>query len=93
MFRLARAVSLLVGFVLGGALAAGSPSVARAQPALVHMPLPRSAHRYELQAKLDPTQKRVTGSARITFTNTSERPLGTLLFHLYMNAFRDRESV
>lgn len=57
------------------------------------MPLPKSAHRYELAAKLDPVDKSVTGKARITFTNTSERPLEALLFHLYMNAFRDRESV
>jgi hypothetical protein len=75
---------------LGGALRLGT---ARAQAAHAHLPLPHSAHRYELKAKLDPTQKQVTGSLRITFTNTSQRPLSELWFHLYMNAFRDEQSV
>jgi hypothetical protein len=55
--------------------------------------LPFTSQRYELTASLDPARKRVQGAARITFTNTSERPLEALLFHLYLNAFRDEHSV
>ncbi|HEX5659254.1 MAG TPA: M1 family metallopeptidase, partial [Polyangiales bacterium] len=55
--------------------------------------LPFTAHRYELTARLDPAKKQVQGAARITFTNTSPRPLEALLFHLYLNAFRDDDSV
>jgi hypothetical protein len=55
--------------------------------------LPATAHRYELTASLDPAKKQVQGAARITFTNTSQRPLEALLFHLYLNAFRDDDSV
>jgi len=51
------------------------------------------AQRYELTAKLDPTRHRIEGTARITFTNTSTATLDQLVFHLYMNAFRDHESV
>jgi hypothetical protein len=55
--------------------------------------LPFTAHRYELTARLDVPKKQVQGAARITFTNTSRRPLEALLFHLYLNAFRDDDSV
>jgi Peptidase family M1 domain len=55
--------------------------------------LPFAAHRYELTASLDPAKKQVQGAARITFTNTSAGPLDALLFHLYLNAFRDDDSV
>ncbi len=40
-----------------------------------------------------PSEKRVRGTARIDFRNTSDVPLTSLVLHLYMNAFRDRDSV
>ncbi|MET0414203.1 MAG: M1 family metallopeptidase, partial [Polyangiaceae bacterium] len=55
--------------------------------------LPFTSHRYELTARLDAAKKQVQGAARITFTNTSRVPLDALLFHLYLNAFRDDDSV
>lgn len=55
--------------------------------------VPRAAHRYDLSATLDADQARVHGTVRITFTNTSERALDALIFHLYLNAFRDERSV
>ncbi len=55
--------------------------------------LPATAHRYELTAKLDPATHSVEGKARITFRNTSTKPVSELMFHLYLNAFRDRKSV
>ena len=47
---------------------------------------------YEIQATLDPGTKSVTGTARITWTNPSADAVPDLWFHLYLNAFRDRDS-
>jgi hypothetical protein len=90
----ARLLSLLASLLAGLALAlparAEPPKLwARAQPS----PSAASPQRYELAARLDPTTHRVAGTARITFTNTSRATLDELVFHLYLNAFRDRESV
>ncbi|MFT3922538.1 MAG: M1 family metallopeptidase [Myxococcales bacterium] len=51
------------------------------------------AQRYELDATLVPERHQVRGSALIEFTNTSASAVDELVFHLYLNAFRDRESV
>ena len=48
---------------------------------------------YDIEASLDPAQHTLTGRARVHFENTSRAPLNSLLFHLYLNAFRDRRSV
>jgi hypothetical protein len=56
-------------------------------------PLPASTQRYTLTAGLNPATHAVKGHASISLVNHSERPLETLVFHLYMNAFRDRRSV
>jgi hypothetical protein len=67
--------------------------------ALLTAPLVRAddasptAQRYELEATLEPDEQRVRGQLRLTFRNSSEQPLPALLFHLYLNAFVDRESV
>lgn len=58
-------------------------SAARAEP----------SHTYELRARFDPRAHRVTGEGHIVWTNTSERPQRELLFHLYLNAFRDQGTV
>jgi hypothetical protein len=51
------------------------------------------AQRYELDVTLDPLRHEVRGHVIIDFSNTSSRPLEALVFHLYLNAFRDRRSV
>lgn len=53
----------------------------------------KSAHHFKLRAHLLPGQRLVRGHASIAFRNTSDLPLQKLVMHLYMNAFRDRESV
>ncbi len=58
-----------------------------------HAQLPETPHRYELSAALTPATHTIQGTARITFRNTSDKPISELLFHLYMNAFQDRKSV
>jgi hypothetical protein len=68
-------------------LAALEPAHARAQPS------PQAPHTIALRAHLLPGQRLVRGHARMAFRNTSDVPLGKLVMHLYMNAFRDRKSV
>ena len=69
-------------------LAASAASVARGQ-----LPEEPPPHHYEITAALDPDAHTVEGTASIRFRNTSERALGDLRFHLYMNAFADDGSV
>ena len=55
--------------------------------------LPPDVASYDIDARLDPAKKTVTATARITWNNPS--PVDTvpdLWFHLYLNAFRDRDS-
>jgi hypothetical protein len=108
MFRFAVGPSMWICLLLPLAAAAGTRAEAQSAPASLaqaeppdpseqaqtpRAELPRTAQRYELKARLDVDEKQVHGRARIVFTNTSARPLRELLLHLYMNAFRDDESV
>jgi hypothetical protein len=52
---------------------------------------PRNAS-YTLEARLEPSKHLVTGHARITWKNPSQAPAHELVFHLYMNAFRNERS-
>ncbi|HEX6242281.1 MAG TPA: hypothetical protein VFZ61_15325, partial [Polyangiales bacterium] len=54
---------------------------------------PPIAQRYRLEATLEPRQHRVQGKLSLAFTNSSRVPLERLVFHLYLNAFRDARSV
>ncbi len=54
---------------------------------------PPAFHSYQIDAALEPTQRLVRGTVKIRFTNTSQVALRELVFHLYLNAFRDRRSV
>ncbi len=47
---------------------------------------------YVIDASLDAEEHRITGSARITWHNRSSKSVGTLPFHLYMNAFRAEDT-
>ena len=51
------------------------------------------SHNRTISASLDPAKRHVRGHVQIALTNTSERPLAELVFHLYLNAFRDERSV
>jgi hypothetical protein len=42
---------------------------------------------YQLEAVLDPVRHSVDGKERLTWRNRSDRPVGSLYFHLYLNAF------
>ncbi|MEM7586599.1 MAG: M1 family metallopeptidase [Acidobacteriota bacterium] len=47
---------------------------------------------YELEARLDEALHQVTGSARVTWRNRTQRSVDTLPFHLYMNGFRAEDA-
>lgn len=47
---------------------------------------------YELRARLDAPQARLTGREQLRFTNHSAESVSELWFHLYLNAFANTES-
>lgn len=50
------------------------------------------AEAYRIEARLVPAEKVVEGSAEIRWRNTARVPVDELRFHLYFNAWRDRNS-
>lgn len=82
MPRVRRTSALLVG-LLASALAL--PSGARA--------LPTPSQHVRVEASLDPSTHVVRGRVSIRFVNESRAPVDRLVFHLYLNAFRDSRSV
>ncbi|RPI92091.1 MAG: M1 family peptidase [Chloroflexi bacterium] len=47
---------------------------------------------YDMDVTLDPEHKTLTGHERITYVNTGETSIHDVIFHLYLNAFRDDHS-
>jgi len=47
---------------------------------------------YVLEARYDPANRQVKGTARLTWTNRSDAPQATLWFHAYWNAFKNADS-
>ena len=47
---------------------------------------------YRIDARLDPDKKEISGREVLTWTNYAPDPVDRLMFHLYMNAFADRNS-
>lgn len=48
---------------------------------------------YDIEVTLDAEAKTLTAHEVITFLNTSDDPIPDLVFHLYLNAFRDENSL
>jgi hypothetical protein len=48
---------------------------------------------YQIDARLDPAAKTVTGTARITYTNPSQDTLPDLWLHLYLKAFSSLDTL
>ncbi len=68
---------------------AAAPARLAADPIPVHAP--RVAD-YDITVRLDPVAKRLDGTLRLTWRNPSTDAVPDLWFHLYLNAFRDRDS-
>jgi hypothetical protein len=64
------------------------PALALAQSS----PLTLSTASYEISCRLDAEKKTIEGTELITWTNRTPRAASTLLFHLYLNAFRNTRS-
>jgi aminopeptidase N len=47
---------------------------------------------YQIEVSLDPQGKTLSGRETITYANHTGRPIPDLVFHLYLNAFRDENS-
>lgn len=48
---------------------------------------------YSIQVRLEPSAKQLFGIEQVTFTNIQPEPVTDLVFHLYLNAFRDQNSI
>src|SRR5262249_49170358 len=71
-----------------------SPSAPALQSALrVPGPLSPRIASYRIQAELDPKTHRITGRQHLEWRNTQAVPAATLAFHLYLNAFKNEDSV
>jgi len=53
---------------------------------------PRIAN-YKLEAKLDPVRHQIAASETLTWTNTGQSSVDALPFHLYLNAFKNEQSL
>lgn len=84
----------LLGFKPAPVIAAPSPSIA---PPVGGWPqLPAHADnvvQYTLEAKLDPGAHAIDGKGTITLRNTSGVVLNDLRLHLYLNAFKNNETI
>jgi hypothetical protein len=79
----------LLVVVLGLVPLLGSRAHAQTEPAT----FPAATQRYTLTARLDAATHTVHGHVSISLVNSAQAPLSALVFHLYLNAFRDRETV
>src|SRR4051794_17315402 len=75
--------------LLALALLAAAPPAARADVPRAHADAIAS---YDLAVTLDATAKTLAGRGTITWRNPSRDAVPDLWFHLYLNAFRDRDS-
>ena len=82
-----RVVGRLVAFAALPRL--GGRAGGRADPLPAHAP--RIAD-YDITVRLDADAKRLDGTLRLTWRNPSADSVPDLWFHLYLNAFRDRDS-
>ena len=69
-------------------------ALARTTPALAEVPRAHADQiaSYDLAVTLDATKKTLDGRGTIVWRNPSADAVPDLWFHLYLNAFRDRES-
>ncbi len=69
------------------------PTPLRAQQATTSTePLSERRVAYRMDVTLDPEQKTVAGTERVTWRNPDTVPVDELQFHLYLNAFRSENS-
>ncbi len=84
-------VALLLAACLPAPTAPAAPASGSA-PAAAPPNVPLVAS-YAIDVTLDPAAKTLLGRETITYTNTTSSPIPDLVFHLYLNAFRDQNSL
>ena len=57
-----------------------------------HLPLGPFPEEYALRVTLDPAHRTIAGHETVLFRNLSTKPVGELRFHLYANAFAQRDT-
>jgi hypothetical protein len=62
-------------------------------PAPAHASLTPSIASYTIEVTLNAEAKTLTAHETITYVNTTSTPIPDLVFHLYLNAFRDQNSL
>ncbi len=90
--RVSRIVSVGVLFALAG-LAAGAGGPAAGPPVIFAPPLSPRIVQYALRAELEPKDHLIRASETIRWKNTTGDTVGEALFHLYLNAFANNQSV
>jgi hypothetical protein len=95
-FAVLAALLLIGGATVRPQSPASPPETRAAAPAAAQSPSggarsPRNAS-YSISARLDPSNRTLTGEGRLTWRNTSNIPATTLRFHLYYNAWRNTRS-
>jgi hypothetical protein len=69
------------------------PGVEKSPPWIAPTPPPPAIASYAIQATLDVDTHQVRGRETLTWVNTGKDPVKDLAFHLYMNAFKNEDSV
>ena len=62
-------------------------------PLPAHAALATPVASYTIDVTLDVEAKTLTARQTVTYVNTTAEPIPDLVFHLYLNAFRDRDSL
>ena len=62
-------------------------------PPVVHAALTTPVASYTIAVTLDTEAKTLAAHEVVTYVNTTADPIPDLVFHLYLNAFRDRNSI
>jgi hypothetical protein len=75
-----------------GLLTAFALSVASASAQTYKSHIEHPIVRYKMQAKLDPAAKKVTGHYTLIWWNHTDDTIPDLYFHMYLNAFKNRDS-
>ncbi|MBN1427735.1 MAG: M1 family metallopeptidase [Anaerolineae bacterium] len=89
MRRLAILVLALIVFLPARASSAATDNTAQLVPI---WPDVTPIASYDIQVALDIDTKMVSGHETITYTNSTDTPIPDVVFHLYLNAFRDSTS-
>ena len=68
------------------------PGAAPNQPTTSDAPMSERRVAYAMDVTLDPDARTVSGTMRVRWTNMDAVPVDTLMWHLYLNAFREQST-